>query len=71
MTPFPVMAFINEGTTGFINEKGIDGINQAAKVNIITPRSPPSHFLISCFTVLFATSVNRPDFSRDFSILII
>ena len=46
MTPFPVIAFINEGTTGFINEKVIDGINKVAKVVIITPRNPPSNFFL-------------------------
>ena len=30
LTPFPVIAFINEGAVGFINEKSIFAINEAA-----------------------------------------
>ena len=66
--PFPVIAFINEEVTGCINEETIDANNEAAIGAIIAPRGE-SYFFISCFTVLIAPSVNRPDFSSDSTIL--
>ena len=38
---------------------------------IIVPSNPPSYFFISCFTVSFAPSINKPDFSSDSTILVI
>ena len=43
--PFQVIAFINEGVTGCINEEIIDAINEATIVAIITGRNPRSCFL--------------------------
>ena len=71
MTPFPVIAFINEETTGCINEEAIGAINEAAISVIIAPRNPPSCFFISCFTASVAPSSNRSDFSIYSTILII
>ena len=67
MTPFPEIAFINEETTGCINEETIGAINEAAIGAIIAPRNSPFCFLISCFTASVAPSINRPDFSGDFT----
>ena len=51
LCPLPVIAFINEETTGFINEEIIGAINEAVIGGIKAPRIPPSCFFISCFTV--------------------
>ena len=42
MSPFPVIAFINEEATGCINEEAVGAINEAAIGAIIAPRNPPS-----------------------------
>ena len=70
MTPFPVIAFVNEEATGCVNEEAIDTINEAAIVAIIAGRNWPSCFFVSCFTVSLAPSINRPEFSSDSAILI-
>ena len=71
MTPFLVIAFIHKETIGYINEQAIIAINKAAIDDIIAPRNPPSCFYISCFTVLVASLINRPNFFSDSTILII
>ena len=54
---------INEETIGAINEAPIDAI--------IVPKNPPSYFFVSCFTISVAPSINRPESSGHFTILII
>ena len=54
---------INEETIGAINEAPIDAI--------IVPKNPPSYFFDSCFTISVAPSINRPESSGHFTILII
>ena len=44
MTPFPLIAFINEEARGCNNEEAIDAINEAIIGAIIAPRNPSSHF---------------------------
>ena len=51
MTPFPLIAFINEGATDCINEDGTGAI--------IAPRNPHFCFFISCFTVSVAPLINK------------
>ena len=62
MTPFPVIAFINE--------EPIRAVNEAAIGAIIAPRNPLT-FFISCYPVSVAASINRSDFSNDSTILMI
>ena len=72
MTPFPVIAFINEETKSFINEETIDPINEAVIGGIITPKILLScFFIISCLTVSVAPTINRSDFSSNSNILTI
>ena len=72
MTPFLVIAFINEEAMGSIYEEAIGTINEAVFSAIIAGRNPPSQFFfISCSTVLLAQSINRPEFSSYSTILII
>ena len=66
---FSVTEFINEEAIGCINEEVIGAINEAAIGPIIAGRITPSCFFISCFTVLLAPSINRPDFFNDSTIL--
>ena len=49
--PFPNIVFINQETTGCINEEVINTINEAVRGVIIAPRKPPSCFFISCLIV--------------------
>ena len=69
--PFTVIAFINEESTGCSNEEAIGAINEATIGDIIAPRYPPSCFFVLCLLVSVASSINRPDFSSDSTILII
>ena len=69
--PFVVIEVISEEAIGCINEEAIGAINEAAIGAIIAGRNPTSYFFISCFTVLLAPSINRPDFSNDSTVLII
>ena len=71
LTLFPVIAFLDQEATNYVNEEAIDAITEAAMGAIIGPRIPLSCFFISCFTVSIAPSINRSDFSGDFTILII
>ena len=70
MTPLPDIASISEEATGCINEEAVVAINEAAIGDIIAPRNPPS-FFISCFSVSTVPSIKTPDFSSDYTILII
>ena len=65
-----VIEFINEEAIACINEEAIGAINETAIGAIIAWRNSPSCFFILCFTVLLAPSINRPDFSNDFTISI-
>ena len=67
--PFLDIAFINEEETGCINGETIGPANEAA-VSHHSIKNFTS-FFISCFTVLVVPSIYRPDFSSDFTILII
>ena len=67
----PVIAFINAKATGCVNEEAIRAFNEAVIGSIIAPRNPPSCFFISFFNVSLASSINRPDFSSDSTILTI
>ena len=69
MTHFPAIALINEESAGCTNEEALGPILEATISATIATRNPPSWFL--CFTVLVAPSINRPESSRDFAILII
>ena len=51
-----------------LQEEAIGAINEAA---IIAPRNPLSCFFILCFTVSVALSINRLDFSSNFTNLTI
>ena len=62
MTPFLLIAFINEEATGCINKEAIGAINEVSIAAIITERYSPSSFFTSCFTFSLAPSINRPDF---------
>ena len=46
LTPFPVLAFINEEATGCINEEAISATNEVTIGAIIAPRNLPSCFFI-------------------------
>ena len=61
MTPFPLIAFINEGATGYINEDGTGAI--------IAPRNPHFRFFILCFTVSVPPLINKHELSNGFTIL--
>ena len=63
LTPFPLSTFTTEEITGCTNEVA-KGVNEA-------PRNPPSCLSISCFTVSATPSINAPEYSNDFMILII
>ena len=63
LTPLPFISFTTENITGCTNEAA-KGANKA-------PRSPPSSFFISSFTVLVTPQINTPESSNDFIILII
>ena len=55
---------------GWSRTKEITGCTiEAAKSANKAPRNPPSCF--SCFTVLVIPTVNTPEFSNDFMVLII
>ena len=54
----------------FTTEKITDYTNEAAKSSSKAPRNPPSYTFISCFTVSVTPSVNTPEASNDFMILI-
>ena len=71
MTPFPGIEFTNEEAADCINEEAIGAVNEAPTSAIIAPENPPFCFYISYFTVSVALSINRPDFSSDFTISII
>ena len=62
-TPLPFIPLTTEEITGCTNEVA-KGANKA-------PRNPPSCFFISCFTVSVTPSINTPESSNDFMILII
>ena len=63
LTALPFVPFSTEEITGCINE--------AAESTNKTPRNPPSCFFISCFSVSGTPSINTPESSNDFIILII
>ena len=63
LTPLPLIPFTTEEITSCTNE--------AAKGGNKAPRNPPSLFFISCFTVSVTQSINTPESSNDFIILII
>ena len=71
LTPFPKVPFTNEEAASCFNENTIGAINEAAIGAIKTGRAPPSCFFISCSTVSVAPSINRPEYSSDFLILLI
>ena len=62
MTLLPVIPSIPEEITGFIT-KAAKGANKAA-------RNPPSRFFTSCFTASVTPSINTPESSKNFTILI-
>ena len=64
---FPVI----EEDTGCINEEAIGAINEPAIGAIIALKNPSPCFSISFFTVSVAPSINRPEYSSDFIILVI
>ena len=71
ITPFPVIAFINDKATGCINEEVMMLSMKQAQV---LPMQEEIHllvFFISCFTFSLAPSINKPEFSSDSTILII
>ena len=70
MTPFADIVFINEEATGCINEEAIGAINKTATSAILVPRNLSCFFILG-FTVSVTSSINRPDFSRHSTILII
>ena len=51
LTPFPKTLFKSDKRTSFINEKAIDVISEAALSAMKAGRTPPSCFIILCFTV--------------------
>ena len=63
LSPLSLIPFTTEEITGSTIEAG-KGANKA-------PRNSPSCFFISCFTVLVPPSINTPEFSYDFIILLI
>ena len=62
-TPLLLIPFTTEEITGCTNEAA-KGANKA-------PTNPPSCCFISCFTVSVTPSINTPEVSNDFMILII
>ena len=71
-TSFQDIPFINEEAMCCINEQVIGAVNEVAISAIIRPRNIPFSvfFFISYFTVSVAPSINRPECSSDFTILI-
>ena len=69
--PFPDIAFINEEVTGCINEKKHRCYQWNSYSYHHRPKKPTFLSFISCFTDSVATSINRPDFYIDSTILII
>ena len=63
LTPLPLVPFTTEEITGYTNEAA-NGDNKA-------PRNPHTCFFISCFTVSVTPSIDTPESSNDFMILII
>ena len=63
LTLLPIIPFTNEEISGCTNEAA-KGANKA-------PRSLPSCFFISCFTVSVTPSINTPKSCNSFIILII
>ena len=63
LTPLPLIPFTIDEISGCTNE--------AAKSATKAPRNPPSCFFISSFTVSVTPSINTPESSNDFTILII
>ena len=63
LTPLPLIPFTTDEITGCTNE--------AAKSANKAPRNLPSCFFTSCFTVSVTSSINTPESSNDFIILII
>ena len=63
LIPLPPIPPTTEKITGCTNEAA-KGANKAQ-------RKPPSCFFISCFTVTATLSINTPESSNDFMILII
>ena len=63
LTHLLLIPFTTEKITGYTNE--------AAKSSSKAQRNPPSYTFISCFTVSVTPSVNTPEASNDFMILII
>ena len=57
--------------TVFINGEATACINEEAVSTMIVPRNLPSLIFISCFTFSIASSINIPQFSSDFTILVI
>ena len=55
----------------FTLEESTGCTNKAAKSANKAPRNPSSYFFISCFTVSVISTINTPEFSNDFIILII
>ena len=63
LTPLPLIPFTTEEITGCTNQEAKDADK--------APRNPPSCFFISCFTVSVTPSINTPESSNDFMIVII
>ena len=61
------MSFSSHSCT---NEEAIGAINEANIGAIKAPRNPFLFFFHSCFTVSVAPSINRPESSSDFTVLI-
>ena len=72
LTHFPKIYFTDEEATGCINKEAIGAINEAAIGAIEVGRTPPfCCCFFSCFTISVGQSINRPEFSSDFTIQII
>ena len=63
LTPLPLIPFTTEEITGCKNE--------AATSATKAQKNPSSYFFILCFTVSVTPSINIPESSKDFIILII
>ena len=62
---------MDEEATGSINKESISAINEAAIGAIKAGKTPPVCVFISCFTISVTPSINRPEFSSDFTIILI
>ena len=71
LTPFSVIAFINDEATGCNQWRSHEFQDEAAIGPITGGRNPPSCFFILCFTVSHAPSFNRSDFFSDSMLLMI